>query len=201
MRIGVLALQGDFLEHMNALRALDVDAVEVRTTEEFARCDGLILPGGESTTMSMLLESSGIVPLLRQRIDEGFATFGTCAGMILLASEIADGRPDQIRLGALDIRVRRNGFGRQLRSFQADVDLSEVGDPPMRAVFIRAPAIERVGEGVEVMASVDYQFADGHQERVPVVCRSGSVLASAFHPELTGDTRLHAYFVKLVESQ
>jgi 5'-phosphate synthase pdxT subunit len=191
--IGVLALQGAVREHRAVLDRLDLAAIEVRGPKDLDRVDGLILPGGESTTMSMLIESSGLLPGLQQRLDEGMPAFGTCAGMILLATEVADGRPDQHLFGAIDIGVRRNAFGRQVDSFETDLAVPGL-DPPLHAVFIRAPLVERVGPGVEVLASV--QGSDGAAR--PVVCRQGAVVVAAFHPELVADPRLHEIFAASV---
>ena len=192
VRIGVLALQGDVREHGRTLAELGAAAREVRTPEALADVDALVLPGGESTTMSLLLESSGVLEPLRQRLATGMPVFGTCAGMILLASEVLDGRPDQQRLAAIDIGVRRNAFGRQVDSFETDLAVRGF-DRPLHAVFIRAPVVEWVGPHVEVLATV--AGADG-QER-PVVCRQGPVLVAAFHPELSGDLRLHQEFLDM----
>jgi 5'-phosphate synthase pdxT subunit len=168
-----------------------VAPVEVRTPTDLASVDALVLPGGESTTMSLLLQSSGLLAPLRQRLTNGMPAFGTCAGMILLAAEVVDGRPDQERLGAIDIGVRRNAFGRQIDSFETDLDVDGL-DGPVHAVFIRAPVVEWVGPGVEVLARVT--GVDG--ESRPVVCRQGPVLVTAFHPELSGDLRLHELFLE-----
>ena len=194
-RVGVLGLQGDVREHVRALAELGVAPVEVRVPADLASVDALVLPGGESTTMSLLLESSGLLPLLRDRLDEGMPAFGTCAGMILLGSDIVDGRPDQARLGAIDIDVRRNAFGRQVDSFETDLLVAGL-DGPLHAVFIRAPVVERVGPKVEVLARVT--GVDGTTR--PVVCRQGPVLVTAFHPELSGDLRLHQLFLESVPS-
>ncbi|HQV56698.1 MAG TPA: pyridoxal 5'-phosphate synthase glutaminase subunit PdxT [Ilumatobacteraceae bacterium] len=184
--VGVLALQGAFRAHESALRQLGVATVQVRTVEQLDRVDALVIPGGESTTMSKLLDSSGLFDPIAKRIADGMPTFGTCAGMILLATDVADGRPDQRSFAALDIGVRRNGFGRQIDSFEADIALA--GDPdPFHAVLIRAPRIERCGNGVEVLAA-------HHSE--PVLVRQGPIVAASFHPELTGDTRVHAIFLQ-----
>ena len=188
-RIGTLALQGAFRAHVERLRAFGVDAVEVRTPAELGRCDALVMPGGESTTMSNLLATSGLFEPIAERIESGMPTFGTCAGMILLAVKILDGRSDQRCFGALDIAVRRNGYGRQIDSFEADLDIEGFVDP-FHGVFIRAPRIETVGEGVEVLASYDDE---------PVLVRHGHLMAASFHPELTTDGRLHGLFVEAVE--
>jgi 5'-phosphate synthase pdxT subunit len=186
MKAGVLSLQGAFREHREVLDALGVDVVEVRVAEHLSGVDALFLPGGESTTMSRLLDTSGLFDPLRALVRDGMPTFGTCAGMILLASDVVDGRPDQHGFDVLDIRVRRNGYGRQIASFEADLDVSDVPGGTFRGVFIRAPFVERVGAGVEVLAE---------HEGVPVLVREGAVWASSFHPELSGDLRLHERFV------
>jgi pyridoxal 5'-phosphate synthase pdxT subunit len=188
-RIGTLALQGAFRAHVERLRAFGVDAIEVRTPAELGRCDALVMPGGESTTMSNLLATSGLFEPIAERIESGMPTFGTCAGMILLAVKILDGRSDQRCFGALDIAVRRNGYGRQIDSFEADLDIDGFADP-FHGVFIRAPRIETVGDGVEVLASYDDE---------PVLVRHGHLMAASFHPELTTDGRLHGLFVEAVE--
>jgi 5'-phosphate synthase pdxT subunit len=190
-RVGVLALQGDVREHIRVLAELGAAPIEVRTPGELAEVDALVLPGGESTTMSLLLMSSGLLPSLRQRLQDGMPAFGTCAGMILLAADVVDGRPDQLRLGAIDIGVRRNAFGRQVDSFETDLRVEGL-DSPLHAVFIRAPVVEWVGPGVDVLATVT--GTDGTSR--PVVCQQGSVLVTAFHPELSGDLRLHRAFLK-----
>lgn len=195
MQIGVLALQGDFLEHSEMLDSLGVKVSTVRLPKDLDSIDGLILPGGESTTISKLLETSGLKEALLSRTD--LPVFGTCAGLILMSRSIVDGRDDQFSFGYLDVEVRRNGFGRQIRSFEADIDVEGVSPPPMKAVFIRAPVITSVDGGVEVLGRVVYDFGD-RGEAVPVVVRQGSYLASAFHPELTSDSRLHRYFLEAV---
>ena len=187
-KVGVLALQGDVREHGAALTGLGAHVVEVRTADDLSGIDALVLPGGESTTMSLLLQSSGLFDPVHERLDDGMPAFGTCAGMILLAADVLDGRPDQRSFGVLDIAVRRNAFGRQVDSFEADLDVTGL-DRPFHAVFIRAPFVERAGDGVEVLATVD-----GH----PVLCRQGPVLVSAFHPELADDPRLHELFLREV---
>lgn len=187
MKVGVLALQGAFAAHARALRALDAEPVEVRTAAELAGVDALVMPGGESTTMSMLLDSSGLFEPLARRLAEGLPTLGTCAGMIMLGAEILDGRADQRCFGAVDISVRRNAFGRQVDSFEADLSLADLPDRPFRAIFIRAPFVERTGPEVDVLATVD-----GH----PVLCRQGAVTVAAFHPELSDDLRIHDRFLK-----
>ncbi len=205
MKVGILALQGDVGEHARILADLGADTLEVRAREELAGIDALVLPGGESTTMSMLLESSGLVDPIADRLTEGMPVFGTCAGMILLATEVLDGRDDQRCFGAIDLSVRRNAFGRQVDSFESDLEVREVMGGPMRAVFIRAPVVERAGPGVDVLASVAMApraptgaALAGDQ---PVVCRQGNVLVAAFHPELAGDWRLHELFLSNVGSR
>lgn len=187
MKVGVLALQGAFARHADALRSLGAEAREVRVPADLDEVDGLVLPGGESTTMSMLLASSGLFDPIAERLAAGLPALGTCAGMILLGSAILDGRPDQRCFGAVDIDVRRNAFGRQVDSFEADLALGAPDEQPFRAIFIRAPFVERAGADVEVLARVE-----GH----PVLCRQGNVTVTAFHPELTGDLRLHDRFLK-----
>ncbi len=199
MTIGVLALQGDFREHLAAMAALGVAGRAVRRPDELAGLAGVVLPGGESTTLSLLLESSGLLAPLAELLGAGLPAFGTCAGLVLLARTVLDGRADQRSLGQLDAVVRRNGYGRQQQSFEALLDAPGVaeevgGDASLAAVFIRAPVIESLGAGVEVLATLD---RPGEPPR-PVVCRQGPVLAAAFHPELTADRRLHRLFVQMV---
>ena len=184
-RVGVLALQGGFAAHAAILKRLEVGGDEVRTAEQLAAVDALVMPGGESTTMSMLLERSGLLEPLKERLDAGMGVLGTCAGMILLATEVVDGRADQHSLGLVDITVRRNAYGTQIESFEADIEVAGL-EAPFHAVFIRAPAVERIGPDVEVLAC--------HEDR-PVLCRSGPATVAAFHPELSGDERLHARFL------
>jgi 5'-phosphate synthase pdxT subunit len=188
LTIGVLALQGAFRAHADALAELGVASCEVRTPEHLDGVDGLVMPGGESTTMSRLLTSSGLFDQIKARASEGMAVFGTCAGMILLATEILDGRPDQRSFGVIDLTVRRNGYGRQLDSFETDLDIAGLAEP-YHGVFIRAPRVDSVGPAVEVLATHDGD---------PVLVRQGRIMAASFHPELTADTRLHERFVELV---
>ena len=189
-RVGVLSLQGASARHADMLARLGADPVGVRTPAQLEGVDALVLPGGESTTMSMLLESSGLFDAVADRLAEGMPAFGTCAGMILLGRDILDGRADQRSFGAIDIAVRRNAFGRQVDSFEADLEVAGVtGEGPVHAVFIRAPVVDRVGDDVEVLATV----ADR-----PVLCRQGRVLVAAFHPELGDDARLHELFLNQV---
>ncbi|MEJ2852001.1 MULTISPECIES: pyridoxal 5'-phosphate synthase glutaminase subunit PdxT [unclassified Saccharothrix] len=196
--VGVLALQGDVREHLVSLAEADVLARPVRRPEELAEVDGVVLPGGESTTISRLLETFELLEPLRQRIKEGMPAYGSCAGMILLADQVLDGRADQHQLGGLDIVVRRNAFGRQVDSFEAELDFAHVG--PVHAVFIRAPWVESVGEGVEVLAKVPDSAEAGDAAGRIVAVRQGHVLATSFHPELTGDGRVHRLFVDMVRS-
>ncbi|MBY6414482.1 pyridoxal 5'-phosphate synthase glutaminase subunit PdxT [Rhodococcus sp. BP-252] len=192
--IGVLALQGDVREHLVALETSGAHGITVRRPEELDAVDGLIVPGGESTTMSTLLSVFDLLEPLRARLKDGLPAYGSCAGMILLASEILDTRPDAQHLDGLDITVRRNAFGRQVDSFETDLDVVGIDGDPVRAVFIRAPWVERVGAGVEVLATVP----DGPAEGRVVAVRQGSVMATSFHPEVTGDRRVHRLFVDLV---
>jgi 5'-phosphate synthase pdxT subunit len=187
--IGVLALQGDVREHLVALAGLGVTARPVRRATELSDLDGIVIPGGESTTICRLLDVFELREPLAARLADGLPAFGSCAGMIVLAGEILDGRPDQRPLGAIDIVVRRNAFGRQVDSFETDLEIDGVTGGPLRAVFIRAPWVERAGPDVTVLARVG-----GH----PVAVRQGTVLATSFHPEVSGDDRLHALFLELV---
>lgn len=189
MKVGVLALQGAFARHVALLDRLGVGAVEVRAPDDLAGVDGLVIPGGESTTISMLLDANGLVDPVAQRLAAGTPALGTCAGMILLATEVLDGRPDQLSFGAVDIAVRRNAFGRQVDSFEADLDVRGIEGPPVHAVFIRAPFVVRAGDDVDVLAEVD-----GH----PVLVRQGPVVATAFHPELADDDRIHELFLSTI---
>jgi pyridoxal 5'-phosphate synthase pdxT subunit len=187
--VGVLALQGAFAAHAHALRSLGADVAEVRTPEHLAGVGSLVMPGGESTAMSRLLITSGLFEPLAERLAGGMPVLGTCAGMILLAADVLDGRSDQRSFGSIDLRVRRNGYGRQVDSFEADIDVAGVPGGPFHAVFIRAPLVESAGPRVEVLASV----ADH-----PVLCRQDHVLVASFHPELTDDHRIHARFLQEV---
>lgn len=191
--IGVLAVQGDVREHRVALEGAGARTAAVRRPEELAEVDALVLPGGESTTIDKLTRIFGLRDPLRSRIADGMPVYGSCAGMILLADRILDGHPDQQTLGGIDITVRRNAFGRQVDSYETDLDVVGVDGGPVRAVFIRAPWVEEAGPGVEVLASVE---AKG--ETHPVVVRQGRLLATSFHPEVTGDHRVHRLFVQMV---
>ena len=189
MKVGVLALQGDVREHMSSLIACGVDPISVRRSSEIDQVDALVLPGGESTTIAQLAEVFGIYDQLKKRIDEGMPVYGSCAGMILLANEILDSKVGQKTFGGLNITVRRNAFGRQVDSFETDIPFDDGSNELVRAVFIRAPWVEKVGEGIEVLASVDNH---------PVAVRSKTLLATSFHPEITGDHRIHRYFIEEV---
>ena len=205
LKVGILALQGAVREHVEVFSRLGVEAVAVTDQAALDEVDALVLPGGESTSISRLLETSGLLEPVRRRVKDKIPTFGTCAGMILLARSVSDGRPDQHQLDGIDIDVRRNAFGRQVDSFETDLVVdglpsdsrTRIAGPAaeaFHAVFIRAPLVERVGPGVEVLATVE--GTDG--ERRAVLCREGSCLVSAFHPELSGDLRLHEMFLESV---
>ena len=185
MKVGVLALQGAIGLHIAALDAVGVSASAVNSPQALADVDRLVIPGGESTTISKMLEANALLEPLGERLEGWMPTFGTCAGLILLAAEVVDGRDDQHCLAALDIVVCRNAYGTQVDSFETDLDVAVLGAPPLRGVFIRAPVVERTGDGVEVLA-----YFQGR----PVLCREGSVMGSTFHPELSGDLRLHKLF-------
>ena len=188
-RVGILAIQGDFLEHQTVLARLGVDAPEIRLPHQLDAVDGLIIPGGESTTIAQLIDIYGFRSVLREKIAAGMPVWGTCAGMIVLASRLTDHRPEP--LGLMDIVVTRNAFGRQIDSFEADLEIDGLTGPPYRAVFIRAPVVREMGKDVTVLASL----ADGR----PVAVQQDSMLATAFHPELTDDPRVHDLFVGIVE--
>jgi len=195
--VGVLALQGDVREHEQVLARCGVATRKVRAVADLEGIDAIVIPGGESTTMSILAVASGLVEPLRASIAAGLPAYGSCAGMIMLAARVEDGRPDQRTFGGLDVVVRRNAFGRQIDSFEADVVMPCVGDPPLHAVFIRAPWVEEVGPDVEVLATI----ASGPAAGRIVAVRQGAVLATAFHPELTGDPRVHRHFVEMVKQR
>jgi 5'-phosphate synthase pdxT subunit len=187
-RVGVLALQGDVAEHLHALRRVGVEAVEVKNERDLASVDALVVPGGESTTVIRLLERFGLVEPIQTRVRAGMPFWGTCMGMIVAATDVADMK--QATLGLIDITVRRNAFGRQIASAEVDLDVPVLGQPAFPAVFIRAPWVERAGAGVDILAS-----RDGYG----VFVSQGNVIGTSFHPELTGDDRLHAYFVSLLK--
>ena len=190
MKVGVLALQGAYVSHMQTFASLGVEVLEVRIPEDLEKIDRLVIPGGESTTISMLLDSNGMRVPIQESISEGMPVFGTCAGMIVLAREVLDGRDDQKPLGAIDITVRRNAFGRQVDSFESEIEVSGL-DEPFPSVFIRAPIVESIGEGVEVYARVDEKI---------VLCGTDSILVASFHPELSNDGRIHEMFLSLEPS-
>lgn len=190
LKIGVLALQGAFVEHIALLRLLGVEALPVRLPQELEGLDGLIIPGGESTAIAKLMLSHNLTDTLRSRIQDGLAVLGTCAGMILLAKGVSDGLET---LGVMDIEVRRNAFGRQVDSFETDLSIPLLGEDPFHGVFIRAPLIERASPEVEILSKLP--------NGVSVVVRQGKLLASAFHPELTDDLRFHSYFLKLASDR
>jgi pyridoxal 5'-phosphate synthase pdxT subunit len=200
MTIGVLNLQGDVREHMAALGEVGVAGRLVKRPDDLQGVSGLILPGGESTTLSMLLTSTGLFEAVSELLDAGLPVLGTCAGLVLLARQVLDGRPDQRSFGAVDAVVRRNGFGRQLASFETELEFGE--GPPLPAVFIRAPYVVAVGPDVDVLATVRHRGSgsEGSAESVaqsPALLRQGSVLAACFHPELTGDRRVHRLFAEM----
>ncbi|GAA1818632.1 pyridoxal 5'-phosphate synthase glutaminase subunit PdxT [Planosporangium flavigriseum] len=196
MIIGVLALQGDVREHLNALAECDVVARPVRRPEELDSVDALVIPGGESTTMSKLAIEFGVLEPLRKRVAGGMPVYGSCAGMIMLATDVVDGRPDQQTLAGIDMVVRRNAFGRQVDSFEGPVEIAGIDGGPFHAVFIRAPWVESVAADVEVLGRVTEGPAAG---RI-VAVRQRNLLATAFHPELTGDLRVHRFFVEMARA-
>ena len=216
--IGVLGLQGDVREHLAALEELGASGRVVRRASDLAGLDGLIMPGGESTTLSLLLRSSGVLEPLRDKLAGGMATLGTCAGLVLLASDVLDGRPDQVHLDAIDCTVRRNAYGRQAQSFETTLDATRIDEllsthpaggeagraggrsGRLPAVFIRAPVIERVGPGVEVLAEAPSGPSE-EEASVPAVARQGNVLVASFHPELTRDRRVHRLLVAMVRGE
>ena len=189
MKVGVLALQGDVREHIDSLLTCEVEAVPVRRASEIESVDALVLPGGESTTIAQLAEVFGIFDLIKSKINNGMPVYGSCAGMILLADQILDAKQGQKSFGGLDITVRRNAFGRQVDSFESDIAFDDGSDQLIRAVFIRAPWVEKVSDTVQVLASIDSH---------PVAVRSKTALATSFHPEITGDNRIHRYFIEQV---
>jgi 5'-phosphate synthase pdxT subunit len=188
LRVGVLAIQGAFIEHEKILRRAGAEPVEVRLPAHLDGLDRLIIPGGESTTIGKVAERWGLIEPLRALARSGRPLWGTCAGMIFMAQQVLGGLPDQQILGLMDVAIRRNAFGRQVDSFEADLAIPVLGEPPFHAIFIRAPRVERVGAGVEVLAQLD----DG----TAVAVRQGNLLATAFHPELTEDERFHRYFLR-----
>lgn len=192
MKIGVLALQGDVREHIQSLSDCGVDALAVKTKSEIENISALVIPGGESTTIAKLARSFDLFDLIKDRIKSGMPTYGSCAGMILLSDVVEDAIIGQESFGGIDMVVKRNAFGRQVDSFETDLKFRGITDPPVRAVFIRAPWVESVGENVEVLAEI----SDSSGQRHPVAVRQGHLLATSFHPELTGDNRVHKFFVE-----
>lgn len=192
-RVGVLALQGDFREHLSVLTDLGADAVSVRRPEDLARVDGLVIPGGESSVMDKLSRLFGLADPLRAAVASGLPVYGTCAGLIMLSDRVLDSIAGQQTLGGFDVTVRRNAFGSQLDSFETDLDVPALGDPPVHAVFIRAPVVESVGDEVTVLSALD----DG---RI-VAVEQGNLLGTSFHPEITGETRFHEYFLDKVRAR
>ena len=190
LTIGVLAVQGDVREHVRVLTELGAEAYGIRRPNELAHLDGLVIPGGESTTMDKLVRAFDLYDPLRALIADGLPVYGSCAGMIMLADRIAEPRPGQQTLGGLDVTVRRNAFGRQVDSFEEDLDFVGLDDGPVRAVFIRAPWVDQAGDGVEVLARAAGRI---------VAVRQGPLLATSFHPEVTGDTRVHELFVDIIK--
>ena len=190
LTIGVLAVQGDVREHVRVLTELGAEAYGIRRPNELAHIDGLVIPGGESTTMDKLVRAFDLYDPLRALIADGLPVYGSCAGMIMLADRIAEPRPGQQTLGGLDVTVRRNAFGRQVDSFEEDLDFVGLDDGPVRAVFIRAPWVDQAGDGVEVLARAAGRI---------VAVRQGPLLATSFHPEVTGDTRVHELFVDIIK--
>ncbi len=193
MKVGVLALQGDFREHIASITSLGVDAIPVKTAQEISAIDALVIPGGESTTISKLAKAFDLFDLIKARIADGLPTYGSCAGMIMVAREIQDPASGQETFGGIDMVVKRNAFGRQVESFESDIEISGIAGPAFRAVFIRAPWVESYGPGVEILATT---LTDGKSHAVAV--RQGKVFATSFHPELTHDHRIHRYFLESV---
>lgn len=188
--VGVLAIQGDYREHRTLLESLGADVKEIRLPDQLDEVDGLIIPGGESTTIVQLIDIYNMREKLRERVlNEGMPTWGTCAGMIVMAQKLSDHRPDPLKL--MNIEVTRNAFGRQVDSFETDIEVEDMDGPPYHAVFIRAPVVDTIGEGVRIISSLD----DGR----PVAVRQGHMLATAFHPELTNDPRMHKLFLQMVD--
>jgi 5'-phosphate synthase pdxT subunit len=192
MKVGVLALQGDVREHVSSLIACGVDPISVRRIEELNSIDALVIPGGESTTIAQLAEHYELFQPIRKRIADGMPAYGSCAGMILLADRILDAIEGQKTFGGLDITVRRNAFGRQVDSFESDIDFNDGGSQKVHAVFIRAPWVEEIGKNVKVLATVVSPDGQSH----PVAVQESNLLATSFHPELTGDYRIHRYFIE-----
>lgn len=193
MKVGVLALQGDVREHLQALQDCGVEPISVRRAREIEAVDALVIPGGESTTIAHLAQTFEVFDLISSRIKSGLPVYGSCAGMILIADRVLDATADQRTFGGMDITVRRNAFGRQIDSFEIDISIAGLNHSLMRAVFIRAPWVEQIGPGVEVLSSVTREGVSH-----PVAVRQGHMLATSFHPELTDDSRIHRYFIEEV---
>jgi len=192
VKIGVLALQGDVREHIQSLSDCGVDAIAVKTKSEIESISALVIPGGESTTIAKLARSFDLFDLIKERINSGMPTYGSCAGMILLSNQVEDAIAGQESFGGIDMVVRRNAFGRQVDSFETDLKFKGITEPVIRAVFIRAPWVESVGVSVEVLSEI----TDSNGAKHPVAVRQGHLLATSFHPELTGDNRVHKYFIE-----
>jgi len=190
LKVGVLALQGDFREHIAATQSCGVETVAVKTRTELESIDALIIPGGESTTISKLAKAFDLFDLIEKRIADGLPTYGSCAGMILVSKEILDPASEQSTFGGVDMVVRRNAFGTQVDSFESDLTFKGISNPPIRAIFIRAPWVEKYGNRVEVLSEVTFEG-----KTHPVAVKQGRVLATSFHPEISGDNRVHAYFI------
>jgi 5'-phosphate synthase pdxT subunit len=187
--VGVLAIQGDFQEHRQMLEKLGVEVSEIRLPHQLDGIDGLIIPGGESTTIVQLIDIYNFRDVLREKIKVGLPVWGTCAGLIVISDKLSDHRPEPLHI--MDIEVSRNAFGRQLDSFEADIEFDEIEGPPFHCVFIRAPGVDKMGKEVRVLAKLD----DGR----PIAVRQGNMLATSFHPELTDDTRIHDLFIKMIQ--
>ncbi len=197
--IGVLAIQGDVREHIRALSDSGVNAVAVKTAKSFENIDGLVVPGGESTTMSILAIKNDLFKPLRAMQQQGMPMYGSCAGLIMLSNKVTDGRADQETIGGLDIIAQRNAFGRQVDSFEIDLDIPAIGDVPFHALFIRAPLVASIGPDVEVLASIPAAATNDETDRI-VAVRQGNVMATSFHPEITDDLRIHQLFIDIVRA-
>ena len=197
--IGVLAIQGDVREHIRALSGSGVNAVAVKKAQSFDNLDGLVIPGGESTTMSILAIKNDLFTPLRAMQKAGMPMYGSCAGLIMLSNTVTDGRSDQETIGGLDIVAQRNAFGRQVDSFEIDLDIPALGDVPFHAVFIRAPLVAAVGPEVEILATIPAKATQDEKDRI-VAVRQGNVLATSFHPEITDDLRIHQLFIDIVRA-
>jgi len=197
-RVGVLAIQGDVREHINHLTSLGAQAVSVRSLHELSDLQGLVIPGGESTTMSILAKKNNLFDRLRE-LSAQIPMYGSCAGLIMLANKILDGRPDQESIGGLDVVAARNAFGRQVDSFEIDLDIPALGGKPFRGIFIRAPLVVSVSDSVEILAQIPSETFGDDQDRI-VAVRQGNLIATSFHPEIVADLRIHQYFLEMVKS-